>query len=69
MTSTGLDVATIIGTAYVAGLAVLSVILVVRGKRDETSEDAPMHLPLFARFVGERRFDPSMRANPDRVNK
>jgi hypothetical protein len=64
----GLDVATIIGAAYVAGLAVLALILVVRGKRDEAASDAPTLLPLFARFVGEQRFDPSMRANPDRVN-
>lgn len=68
MSTTGLDVAAIIGAAYVAGLAVLSVILIVRGKRQETLGDAPVLLPLFARFVGEQHFDPSMRANPDRVN-
>jgi hypothetical protein len=66
--TTGIDVATIIGAAYVAGLAVLALILVVRGKRDEATEGSQMLLPLFARFVGEQRFDPSMRANPDRVN-
>jgi hypothetical protein len=69
MNSTGVDIATIIGTAYVAGLAVLALILVVRGKRDEAAADAPMLLPLFARFVGEQRFDPSMRANPEQFNK
>jgi hypothetical protein len=69
MSSTGVDIATIIGTAYVAGLAVFAIIMVVRGKRDEAASDSPMLLPLFARFIGEQRFDPSMRANPDQFNK
>jgi hypothetical protein len=43
--------------------------MVVRGKRDEAASDSPMLLPLFARFIGEQRFDPSMRANPDQFNK
>jgi hypothetical protein len=66
--TTGIDVATMIGTAYIAGLAVLAILMLLRGKRDEASEDASMFLPLFARCVGEQHFDPSMRANPDRVN-
>jgi hypothetical protein len=66
--TTGIEVAAIIGTAYVAGLAVLATLMLLRGKRDEASEGAPIFLPLFARCIGDQRFDPSMRANPDRVN-
>jgi hypothetical protein len=66
--STGLDFASLIGTAYVAGLAVLAVIITLRGKRDETLSRKPVLLPLFARLNREKTFDPSMRANPDRVN-
>jgi hypothetical protein len=64
----GIDVATMIGTAYIAGLAVLAILMLLRGKRDEATNEAPMFLPLLARCISEQRFDPSMRANPDRVN-
>ena len=66
MPTTGLDAATLIGVVYVIGLSILALVITLRGKRDEASGDVPV---LLARFVGEQRFDPAMRANPDQFNK
>ena len=61
------NIAALIGTAYVWGLTLTAIIMVIRGnkQRAEVSGGA------FPKLVGQMKgkiFSPAMRANPNRVN-
>ena len=63
----GTEAAWLFGTAYVAGLALLGIVMLLRGRRNDEVGGAAFP-SLLVTLAGSGSFNPSMRANPDRVN-
>ena len=63
----GTEAAWLFGTAYVAGLALLGIVMLIRGHRNNEVGGAAFP-SLLSTLTGSGSFTPSMRDNPDRVN-
>lgn len=62
------SMAWVIGSTYVSGLALLGVIMLIRGKQDEREVEGDSFNALVATMASKGAFSPAMRANPDRIN-